>query len=91
MEKLHDFEQNVVGYKCKDKILENVNEFKLLGINNTQKSQLEKTYKQYDKELVRNTQHIKRYSPPPVRKQLAESIILSKLDYCNELLFDNPK
>ena len=50
MEKLHGFDQNVVEFKCKDKTLDNVNEFKLLGmtidknlnwkkhINNTKKS-----------------------------------------------------
>ena len=31
-EKLHGFEQNVVELKSKDNTLENVNEFKLLGI-----------------------------------------------------------
>ena len=34
---------------------------------------------------------IKRYTPLPVSKQLAESLILSKLEYCIELLFDIPK
>ena len=52
--------------------------------NNRQKSQLEKTYKQYDKE-------IKGYTPLPVCKQLAESLILLKLGYCNKLLLDIPK
>ena len=32
MKKLHGFEQDVVELKCKEKTLENVNEFKLLGI-----------------------------------------------------------
>ena len=32
MEKLHGFEQDVVEPKYKDKTLENINEFKLLGI-----------------------------------------------------------
>ena len=32
VEKLHGFEQNVVELKSKDNTLENVNEFKLLGI-----------------------------------------------------------
>ena len=35
---------------------------------------------------------IKRYTPlPPQRKQPAESPILTKLDYCNELLLNIPK
>ena len=53
LEKFRDFEQDVV--KLKDKTLENVNEFKLLGITR-EKSQLEKAHKQYDEELLRNTQ-----------------------------------
>ena len=53
LEKFRDFEQDVV--KLKDKTLENVNEFKLLGITR-EKSQLEKVHKQYDEELLRNTQ-----------------------------------
>ena len=32
MEKLHGFEQDVVELKCKGKTLENVNEFKLIGV-----------------------------------------------------------
>ena len=32
MEKFHGFDQDVVKLKCKDKTLQNVNEFKLLGI-----------------------------------------------------------
>ena len=32
MERLHGFEQYVVELECKDKTLENVNEFKLLTI-----------------------------------------------------------
>ena len=47
-----------------------------------------KTHKQYDKEPLRV---IKRYTLLTIRKQLAESLILSKLDYCNESLFDIPK
>ena len=61
--------------------------------NNSQKAQLEKTCKQYDIELLYNTQlstqNQKTYTTP-VHKQLAESLILSKLHYCDEL-FDIPK
>ena len=32
MGKLHGFEEDLVEFKCKDKTLENVNKFKLLGI-----------------------------------------------------------
>ena len=53
LEKLHGFEQNLA--KLKDKTLENVSEVKLLGITR-EKSHPEKAHKQYDEELLRNTQ-----------------------------------
>ena len=55
MEKLHGFGQDVVELKCKDKTLENVNEFKFLGIT-IEKNLNWKKHKQHDKELLRNTQ-----------------------------------
>ena len=55
IEKLHGFGQDVVELKCKDKTLENVNEFKFLGIT-IEKNLNWKKHKQHDKELLRNTQ-----------------------------------
>ena len=55
MEKLHGFGQDVVELKCKDKTLENVNEFKFLGIT-IEKNLNWKKHKQHDKKLLRNTQ-----------------------------------
>ena len=34
---------------------------------------------------------LKRYTPLPVRKQLTESLIFSRLDYCNNLFIDSPR
>ena len=62
--------------------------------NNSQKSQLEKHINNATKNCYATLivlRKIKRYTPLSVHKQLAESLILSKLDYCNELLFEIPK
>ena len=34
---------------------------------------------------------LKGYPPLPVRKQLTESLVFSRLDYCNNLLIDSPQ
>ena len=94
MEKLHGFEQDVVELKCKDKTLENVNKHKLLGITIDKNLNWKKHIHNMTKccyVTLNGLRKIKIYTPLPVRKQLAESLILSKLDYCNELLFDIPK
>ena len=94
MEKLHGFEQDVVELKCKDKTLENVSEFKLLGITIDKNLNWKKHINNVTKSCYATPsvlRKIKRYTPLPVRKQLAESLILSKLDYYNKLLFEIPK
>ena len=61
--------------------------------NNRQKYQLEKQKNNTTKNCFATLNvlcKIERYLPLAVRKQLAESLILSKQDYCNELLFDIP-
>ena len=91
MEKLHGFAQDIVELKCKDKTLENIGEFKLLALT------IDKNFnwKKHINNLTKNCyttfsvlRKIEKYTLIPVRKQLTESLILSKLDYCNELLFD---
>ena len=99
IEKLHGFEQEVVEFEYKDKILENANEFKLLGINNDKNLNWKKRINCMTKPCYATLSVLrknKRYTPLPVRKHflfllIFESLILSKLDYCNELLFDIPK
>ena len=94
MEKLHGFEEDVVEHKCKDKTLENVNKFKLLGLT------IDKNlnWKKHISNTIKNCfvtlnvlRKIKEYTPLPVCKQLAESLTLLKLGYCNKLLLDIPK
>ena len=55
METFHGFELDVAELKCKDKTMEILNEFELLGIA-IDKNLNGKKYKQCDKELLRNTQ-----------------------------------
>ena len=94
MEKLHGLKHDIVKLKCKGKTLENVSEFRLLrktiDKNLNWKKHINNTTKNcYTKLNV--LCKIKRHTPLRVRKQLTESLILTKLDYCNELLFDIPK
>ena len=94
MEQLHGFEQEVVGLKCKDKILKNVNEFKLLGITVDKNLNWEKHIKNTKKNCyaAHNVlRKIKRYTPLPVRKQLASRISLIKTRLLQRILFDIPK
>ena len=58
IQKLRGFEQDVVEFKCKDKTLENVNEFKFLRITKDKNLNWKK-HKQHDKELLCNTERYK--------------------------------
>ena len=94
MEKSHFFEQDVVELKCKDKTPENVNEFKLLGITINKNLNWKKHINNTKKNCYATLNVLRKsntYTPLLVSKQLADSLILSKLGYCNELLFDIPK
>ena len=94
MEKLHGFEQDAVELKCNDKTLENPNEFKLLGItvdkSSNRKEHLNNTTENCYATLIVKSKS-KRYIQLPESKQLAESLISWRLDYCNKLFFDIPK
>ena len=89
MEKLHLFEQNVVELKCKDKSLENVNKIKFLGITIDKILNWKKHINCYITLSI--LLKVQRYTSVLVWKQLTESFVLLKPDYCNELLFDIPK
>ena len=81
MEQLHGFEQEVVRLECKDKILKNVNEFKLLGITVDKNLNWEKHINNTTKNCyaaLNVLRKIKKYTPLPARKQLASRISLIK-------------
>ena len=79
IEMLHGFEQEVVKFKYKDKILEDVSELKLLGLtidkNVNSKKHINNTTKPYYATLSVLRKN-KKYTPQPVRQQLLESLIL---------------
>ena len=90
MEKLYGLAQDVVKLKCKHKTLENTGKFKLLGLT------IDKNFnwKKHINNITKNCyttisflRKIRKYTLITVRKQLTDSLILLKLDYCNELLF----
>ena len=90
IETLNGFEQDVVTLNCKGKTLDRkCKQIQVSWDNKCQKFLLETTKNSYA--TLNILCNIKRYTPIPVHKQLAESFILSKLDYCEELLFEIPK
>jgi len=78
---------------CDENTIERVEQFKILGILFDEhlklKVQLDKTLKSCYSTLA-ILKKLKRYTSEKLRKQLVESLILSNIDYCNNLYFDLP-
>ena len=92
MQRLHQQEINKVNIHCNSKPIDRVNEWKLLGVT------IDSNFYKHIDILIKNCyatlkviKKLKKYTPINVRKQLAESLVLSKLDYCNALFYHLPK
>ena len=93
MSKRHQLKEEKINVKCNNITLERVSEWKLLGITHEEHFHLDKHISKLLKDCYSSLsmlKKLKRYTTLPVRKQLTESLILSKLDYCNNLFTDLP-
>ena len=85
---------NKVDIKCNNKNIEGVKEHKLLGIVLDEDFELHSNVNKILKDgysTLRTLKRLKRYTPYYLRKQLCESLILSKLNYCNILFKTLPQ
>ena len=87
---------NKVNIKCDNENIERVKEYKLLGIILDEHFELHSLTLHYKilkdgYSTLRILKLLKRYAPYYIRKQLCESLILSKLDYCNILFKTLPQ
>ena len=93
MSKRHQLKEEKINVKCNNITLERVSEWELLGITHEEHFYLDKHISKLLKDCYSSLsmlKKLKRYTTLPVRKQLTESLILSKLDYCNNLFTDLP-
>ena len=85
---------NKVNIKCDNKSIERVKKYKLLYITLDGNFELHSHVNKILKggySTLRTLKILKRYTPYYLRKQLCESLILSKLDYCNILFKTLPQ
>ena len=85
---------NKVNIKCDNENIERAKEYKLLGIILEKHSELHSHDNKILKDgysTLRILKLLKCYAPYYIRKQLCESLILSKLDYCNILFKTLPQ
>ena len=92
MARRHEFDYEIRSID--DKTIERVKDFKLLGVTFSQDMKWNAhvnlaTFKAYG--TLKTLSKIKRFMPYHVRKQLAESLVLSRLDYGNALYYNAPK
>ena len=92
--KHHQLKEEKIDVKCNNITLERVSEWKLLGIALDDYFHLDKPISKILKDCYSSLsmmKKLKRYTALPVRKQLTESLIFSRLDYCINLFIDLPK
>ena len=93
MSKHHQHKEDKINAKCNNIALKKVSEWKLLGITLDEHFQLGKHISKLLKDCYSSLsmlKKVKRYTLLAVRKQLIESLILSRLNYCNNLFIDLP-
>ena len=88
MSKHHQLKEEKINVKCNSIILERVLEWKLLGITLDEHLQLDKHISKLLKYCYSSRSVLKKleqYTSWPVWKQLTESLVFSRQDYCNNL------
>ena len=90
----HQLKDEQLHICCNNTGLERVTEWKLLGLtideNLTLNNHISKILKDSYSHLS-ILKKLKRYTSQSVRRQLVESLIFSRLDYCNNLFIDLPQ
>ena len=94
LQRSHEFTNDQFTIKCGGDPIELVEEMRVLGVifdkHLTWKSQINKTIKDCYSTL-RTLKLIRRLMPFNIRRQLATTLILSKLDYANVVTYDIPQ
>ena len=95
LSKLHNLHnQNTCQTKQSHITLERVNQYKLLGVTFNEHLDWSDHFQSLTKScyaILAKLRKIKRFTPFNVRKQLAHSLVLSKIDYCNVLFNNTPE
>ena len=90
----HKLKDEQLKICCTNTELERVTEWKLLGLtideNLTLNNHISKMLKHSCSHLS-ILKKLKRYTSQSVRKQLVESLVFSKLGYCNNFFIDLPR
>ena len=94
LHRIHGFTNEQLQIRCGTEVIEQVDEMKILGVifdkHLTWKPHIAKIIKDCYSTL-KTLKLIRRLLPYNVRKQLATSLVLSKMDYSNVLLNDIPQ
>jgi len=93
MSRIHGLDEKSIVVRSGDKQLEAVKLWKLLGMKIDNKFELKEHISSIIKEsyaTLRTLKKLKRFASFQTRKHLAESLILSRLDYCNALFHKLP-
>ena len=90
----NQLKEEKVIVKCNNITLERVSEWKLYGTTFDEHFHFGKHMSKLLKDCYSSLsmlKKLKRYTTLPVQKQLTESLIFSRLDYCNNLFIDLPQ
>jgi len=93
MSRKHNLDAKEINIAPAGKQLDRLKSWKMLGLTIDQHFELKEHINKIIKEsyaTLRTLKKLKRYTSFFTRKQLGESLILSKLDYCNALFHHLP-
>ena len=82
------YNNNILKISCKNQTIERVQQYKLLGVAIDEHFEL---YLHFGCSTLKMLKKLKRYTYHQTRKHLVESLILSKIDYCNVSFKGLPK